>query len=312
MSGYTDVVIGTGPLGRAVINELQTRGREVRAVNRSGTGNMPADVHLESADLSDPEAARRVLTGAERIFFCAQPPYEQWAMLFPPLIEGVIAGVSAVKATLIYAGNLYVYGKQTNPFSEEMPFRVTGPKGGARVQVEERLLEAHALGEIEVAIGRASDFYGPRVIQSSVGEQIFGAAVRGKTANVLGDPDLPHTYTYIRDFARGLVTLADHEEALGEVWHIPSAPTITTREFVELINDQVDNPVKIRSASGFMVSFLGLFNRDLRALKEIFYQYEQPFVMDHSKFERTFDTRTTPHREAIAETVRWYQEQWLK
>jgi len=32
----------------------------------------------------------------------------------------------------------------------------------------------------------------------------------------------------------------------------------------------------------------GLFNRQIREAREVLYQFEQPFVMDTSKFERTF------------------------
>jgi nucleoside-diphosphate-sugar epimerase len=48
------VVIGTGPLGMAVMRELAARGRQVRAVNRSGTAEVPADVQVVAGDVSDP------------------------------------------------------------------------------------------------------------------------------------------------------------------------------------------------------------------------------------------------------------------
>ena len=37
----------------------------------------------------------------------------------------------------------------------------------------------------------------------------------------------------IDDFASGLITLGERDEALGEVWHIPAAPTQTTRELAD-------------------------------------------------------------------------------
>jgi hypothetical protein len=38
----------------------------------------------------------------------------------------------------------------------------------------------------------------------------FVAALAGKTATVLGDPDQPHTYTYIPDIGEGLAVLGEH------------------------------------------------------------------------------------------------------
>ncbi len=90
-------------------------------------------------------------------------------------------------------------------------FRTPPParKGRARAQVANILMDAHESGQVEVTIGRASDFFGPRVTGSAFGERVFAAALQDGTVNVLGDATLPHTYTYIRDFAAALVTLAE-------------------------------------------------------------------------------------------------------
>jgi len=55
---------------------------------------------------------------------------------------------------------------------------------------------------------------------SSAQDGIFARGSAGKGAQVLGDPDTPHTFTFIDDFASGLVVLAEHDQALGEVWHV--------------------------------------------------------------------------------------------
>jgi nucleoside-diphosphate-sugar epimerase len=39
------------------------------------------------------------------------------------------------------------------------------------------------------------------------------------------------------------------------------------------------------------------------------YEFEEPFVVDHSKFEEAFGEQATPLREAIQRTVRWYREE---
>jgi hypothetical protein len=46
--------------------------------------------------------------------------------------------------------------------------------------------------------------------------------VEGNSAQVAGDPDQPHTYTYAPDIGRGLVILREREEALGQAWQLPS------------------------------------------------------------------------------------------
>ena len=62
------------------------------------------------------------------------------------------------------------------------------------------------------------------------------AALAGPTASVLGDPDQPHTYTYIPDIGEGLAVLGEHPDAPGQVWHLPNDPdTRTTRQLVDVV-----------------------------------------------------------------------------
>jgi hypothetical protein len=46
----------------------------------------------------------------------------------------------------------------------------------------------------------------------------------------------------------------------------------------------------------------------VRELRETAYQREHPFVMDASRFEKTFGPLSvTPHRQAVAETLDWFR-----
>src|SRR5262249_40585840 len=107
---------------------------------------------------------------------------------------------------------------------------------------------------------------------------------------------------------RGLVTLGERDAALGQIWHLPNAPTVTTRQFVEMIADDAGQPtVKIQSAPKLALKAIALFNPILREVAEMLYEFEEPFVVDSSKFERTFNEHATPLREAIHETVVWFR-----
>ena len=54
-----------------------------------------------------------------------------------------------------------------------------------------------------------------------VTRNLFGPALEGKKVRFISDPDVPLTPTFIGDFARRLVVLAERGEALGEAWHVP-------------------------------------------------------------------------------------------
>ena len=306
------VVFGTGPLGLAVMDVLVAQGKEVTLVNRSGTiGEATArGVNVVRADVTVPQEVTAVSRNAAVVYLCAMPPYTQWPTLFPPLVNGVLAGVAATNATLVYGDNLYMYGPNPNGgrISEDLPDAATGHKGRTRAAMAQTLLDAHAAGKLRVAIGRAPDFYGPRALNATFGERFWQSVLAGKTPNLIGDLDQPHTYTFIRDFARGLVTLGAHEAALGQAWHVPSAPTITTRQWLALVETELGTTIKPRVANKAMLTMLGWFNPLIREIKEMYPSFANPYIVDHSRFAATFGGEPTSHQTAIRETLAWFQQ----
>jgi nucleoside-diphosphate-sugar epimerase len=168
-------------------------------------------------------------------------------------------------------------------------------------------LDAHRKGTLRVVIGRASDFFGPRVLGSTLGERVFVPALRGKTASFVGNLEMPHSYTYIKDFGKALVRLAYEDQAYGQVWHVPTAPAVTQRELGEMIFEILGQPAKISGTGRFMMAMGGSFIPEARESVEMMYEFEKPFVVESSKFTRAFGQTATPLREALVETITWYR-----
>ena len=301
------VVVGCGPVGRAVAGQLADGGLRVRSVVRHRTADLPGRVEVVEADVTDVAEARRAMAGAAVVYHAASAAYHRWPELLPPLMRGVLAGAVATGARIVYVDNLYAYGPVDGPLTEDLPSRAKGPNGRVRSALADELMEADAAGTVRATIGRASDYYGPWGRQSTVGERLFEPALAGKRVQVLGDPDLPHTVTYLGDFARGLVTLGTHDAAFGQVWHLPSAETLTSREFVRLVFEAAGNPSKLAVLPSPLLTVAALFSPALRAVNEQQYQRERPWVVDHSKFARAFGADVTPHAEAIDRTLAWYR-----
>lgn len=213
-------------------------------------------------------------------------------------------------AKLVYGDNLYMYGPTNGrPLREDLPYAASGHKGRMRAEMAQMLLGTHSAGKLQVTIGRASDFYGPRALNAHLGERFFKAAFADKAVDVIGNPDQPHTYTFIRDYARGLITLGEQDTALGQAWHIPSAEPMTPRQLIALVSEELGQPLQIRAAGRWLITLLGLFDPVMRELKETLYQWEAPYLVDHSKFAAAFGAQPTPHRAAIHETVAWFRDQ---
>lgn len=302
------VIFGTGPIGLAIAEALVKRGKTVRMVNRSGKAAAPQGVQLLAGDATDPTFTREAAKGATVVYNCTNPPYNQWPELFPKLQAGVVAGAQAANAKLVAMDNLYMYGSpQGKPMTEMTPSNAHTRKGKVRAQMAQDLLAAHQRGDVRVAIGRSSDYFGPRAMDSALGERVMYPVLQGKAAQILGDADAPHTYSYIPDIGEGLAILGEREEALGQVWHLPNAPTLTTRQVLEMVFAEAGHPPKISSAPRLGVRFIGLFNPVVREVYEMLYEFEEPFIVDHSKFERAFGNCATPLPEAIKATVAWFR-----
>lgn len=301
-------IFGTGPLGQAVMRELLARGKRIRMINRTGQANVPQGVEVIAAEACNPTSTKAVTAGSTVVYQCAQPAYTEWPEKFPPLQAAILAGVAANGAKLIVGDNLYMYGLVNTPLKEDLPNATTTRKGRTRARMAEELLVAHQRGQIQVAIGRGSDFFGPLVLGSLVGERVFPAILAGKSTEGIGNIDLPHTYTFISDFGKALVVLGERKEALGQIWHIPNAEAVTTRQFLEIAFAEAGHPKKIKSIGKLMMRLGGLFIPEAKETVEMMYEFEHPFIVDSSKYIQAFGNHATPLKESIRQTLDWYRE----
>jgi len=278
-------------------------------VSRSGRSPAIAGVEAVAADLTNPVAVRAAAAGAHVAYFACQPTYTDWPKGFPPLAEGVLAGLKGSGTRLAVVDNTYMYGPTGGrPMTEDLPYAARTRKGVVRARLAERFMAAHEAGDVPVVIGRASDYFGPRGTATSVGERFFPAILAGTSVQVLGDVDALHSNTFIPDFARALIELGRRDEALGEAWHVPTAPAVSQRRFAEMAAAVAGLPApKLSRLSKPMLRLAGLFVPPAREMIEMAYEFEEPFILDSSKIERAFGLRATPLEEALARTLAWWR-----
>jgi nucleoside-diphosphate-sugar epimerase len=303
------VVFGAGQVGRALTTRLAGLGLKVRAVSLHRPPKLADGVDWWAADAGDTNAAVDAAKGASVVYQCLNAPYTQWAQRFPPLQRGVLTAAVQAGALLVSLENVYAYGPTGGPpMTEDHPLSATTVKGKTRAAMTRELDAAADAGQVRIAIGRASDFFGPGVTESTLGERVFAKALARRKADFLGDPTLLHTYSYVPDIAAGLATLGTDKRAVGQVWHLPGPETVSTRQLLDEVSRQIGHPVAIRSMPAPLVRALGLVSPMMRSLAEMAYEFEEPFVLDTSKFRSTFGESGTPLATAIADTLTWYRD----
>lgn len=299
-------IFGAGQVGTLLADELLRRGHRVRLVRRGPAGQARAGLEWMSGDVTDPRFADAAARGAAVVYNCVNPPdYGRWEGVLEPLMRGVRGAAARAGARLVVLDCLYMIGRpELAPFDEDTPMRPCTRKGELRKLLVEELFEAHRRGEVEVTSGRASDFFGPGTPLSMV---LYPRALErlraGKPVELFGDPDQSHAYNYTPDVARGLAELGTRPEAAGKVWHLPAAWTGTTRELIARAGTLIGKPGTVRRVPSWGLAALGLVSGELRAIREMLYQWEQPYVLDDRRFRTTFGIAATPIDEALRATL---------
>lgn len=303
------VIFGAGPVGCWIARTLREWNIPVRAVNRSGQrpALMPEDVEMVAADLSDADLALKTAQGAAVLYQALNPPYHRWQEDFPTLQANALAAAQAAGARYVSIENLYMYDS-SQPIHEDSPIRPRSKKGELRARMAKEVMDLNQQGKIQATALRSSDYYGPGVVQSAMGERVFGNLVAGKKAELMGATDQLHSWAYIEDVGRAAALLGTRDEALGRAWIAPHAPPVTQGDMVAKAAAILGIEPRMTTIPGWMMKLVGIFNPDARAMQEMLYQLNEPFVVDTDLFQRTFKLAPTSTETGLARTLAWYQD----
>lgn len=303
----TIVVIGAGPVGRATALALAARGDAVRLANRSRPSDWPATIPFTACDVLDRASVTTAIAGAEQIVLAVGFVYDArvWRRVWAPAMTNVVEACAVTGARLVFLDNLYQLGPQNRPRTEDMPLTNRGDKPPVLAEVTRIWQRAAAAGRVRIASLRCSDFYGPGVSRSHLGDTGFGLIAQGKSALLLAPPDTPHDFAYVPDIARALIALLDAPDAdFGQVWNMPCAPTRTPRQILALGAKAIGVKPRLTAIPLWMLRPLGLFARFMREVADVAFTWDRPYVVDGSKFTRRFGFETTPFEVGAPATAR--------
>jgi len=207
--------------------------------------------------------------------------------------------------------NLYGLGLVDGPMTEATPLRPNSTKGATRAAMAEELRALSESGELEIATGRAADYYGPGVVNSAMGAMIFEPLIAGKKVSLVGSADVLHSYAYIEDVGRTLAVLGTSDSAFGRVWNLPHAPALTGRATIAPAFAAARKPEKVGDIGPVTMRIGALFMPVARESLEMLYEFTEPFVVDSSAIEREFGLRATPLDEGMRATVEWFRQRGI-
>lgn len=205
------------------------------------------------------------------------------------MLEQVVGATARQGGKLVMVDNLYAYGPGAMPITEATPHRAVDRKGRVRSAMIRSLLDHHAAGRLRVAVGQASDYFGPHADNSGITALAVGpVAAGGDVARWAGSLDAAHAVAYLPDVARAYVALITDERADGRAWVLPHTGAPTGREFIAALGEAAGRPIEAKALSATMLRLAAPFNRDAREMLGIAHQWTNPWTVDSSAFEGTF------------------------
>jgi nucleoside-diphosphate-sugar epimerase len=302
----TYAVIGAGPVGSTIAQQLAAQGEGVVVLTRSGGGPEHALIERRAVDANDAGPLAEALAGTRAVFYAVNAPYyaKVWSAELPRAQRSVLDAAEAAGAVVVFAENLYAYSRPDLPMAEDSPRDASGGKRGVRAQLL-RERESHAADTVTVAAG---DFFGPEVLGSHAGDRMVPRILAGKALQLLGSADQPHTFTYVPDLARAMIAAAQNPAHWNRVIHAPSLPPLAQRELAAAFAKAAGVALpKIVVLPGWFVRAAGLVSPFIREVGEMLYQFEHPFVMDSGASQARLGLAPTPLPEAAAATVAWWR-----
>jgi len=306
------VVLGGGQIGDRLAELLAGSGHQVRVVQRSAREPQTPNIQRVQGDVLDAAFRADAVRGASVVYDCMNPLYHQWPERLLPLGAASIDAARTVQAKLVALDCLYMYGIPNGPMREDSPRNPCSKKGELRVKLEQLRMDAQQRGDVQVAIGRASDFFGTRLSSALFVERFWQKLWANQALEAPGNPDMPHSYTYADDVARGLATLGAQDQAMGQIWHLPTSSHLSSRDLFQRVAAEAGSRSSVRTVPKWLFQVAGWFSPTMREVAEMIYQWQVPYVIDDTKFRTTFNQEPTPLDQAVRDMVAWARETYRK
>jgi nucleoside-diphosphate-sugar epimerase len=297
------LVLGAaGQLGRAATQAFRAAGWSVASLVRGTSDSaITPGTELIEVDARDGAAVIEAARGADVVLNALNVPFTQWATAAMPLAETAIAAARENGATLVFPGNLYVYGARIPAIVDEAtPVQPTSRKGEIRAAIEARLRTAAEEEGTRVIVLRSGDFFGAGA--GSYFDRLLIRDIGSGRLTYPGPLDVVHEWAYLPDLAEALRRLVDARAALPTFAEFGfPGHAVTGREMVGAISRACGRGFNVSSMPWTMLRLLGAVVPIFRELSEVAYLWSTPHAIDGTRFSAVIgDIPFTPLDRAVS------------
>jgi nucleoside-diphosphate-sugar epimerase len=289
-----------GAVANALTRELTNNNETIHLVSRKeikATGNAT----WQKADLLSQQDVSAAVKGSDVVYLTAGLVYDKniWQQQWPIIMQNVMNAVKDVGARLVFFDNIYMYGLVNGPITEETPYKPVSVKGEIRAAIAEKLMSEAKAGNINATIARGADFYGTENLNSFLDLMVIDKYAKGQRAQWIGDAGKLHNFSFIPDMGKAMYLLGQTPESANRVWHMPTAKPLTGKQFIEMAARIYGVEPKYFSINKFMMRLFALFDKNVKEMVEMYYQYDHDYNFNSDKFEKAFNFKPTTYEDGI-------------
>ena len=297
---------GTGIISTACTALAAERGIDLTLWNRGRRAALlPASVKTAAVDIEDEAAAALALGGARFDVVV------DWVAYTPAQIERDLRLFRGRTRQYIFISSASAYQKPPSHYLITESTPLSNPYweySRNKIACEERLLRAYREEGFPVTIVRPSLTYGETQVTLAVNSWAKSYTVvdrmrHGKKVIVPGDGTSLWVITHNTDFAKGLVGLLGHEQAIGHAFHITSDEVMCWDQFYRIVAEAAGaQPQLVHIPSDFIAACQPDEVGSLIGDKAV------SVVFDNTKIKRFVPgyCATVPFAQGIRRTLAWF------
>jgi len=296
---------GTGIISAASTALAAKRGMDVTLLSRGQhVSPLSAGVKTLIADVNDPALIQKL----EHESFDA---VVDWIAFTPADIERDLKLFKGRTQQFVFISSASAYQKPQTHYLMTESTPLSNPYwdySRNKIACEESLMNAYRDEGFPVTIVRPSLTYGETLIPLVLNswQQSYTAVdrmIRGQKMVVPGDGSSLWVITHNTDFAKGLVGLLGHQQAIGQAFHITSDEVLTWDQLFRIVGATVGvEPQLVHIPSDFIAACLPDKKGTLIGDKSV------SVVFDNSKIKRFVPgyCATTSFAEGIRQSLAWF------